>query len=206
MPSVQEFEQSIVTTRDRVDFALERITRAESRDELLGRMDEAADTIDAAAGDLDDVGAPRAYESEAGEPRRFPATARFRRPGNRRPNPAARLRGSPPRYSRVELRKLGQGEPRAGRSPPEGNPGRAPGTSLDRASEPRWSRSAVGIDQSPRIAWQRPCTAANRTRRRTAGDAQSASASACLCLRRSALRSRIRRGSGTGTAARRAFV
>ncbi len=66
MPSVQEFEQSIVATRDRVDFALERITRAQSRDELLGRMDEAADTIDAAAGDLEDVGAPRAYESEAG--------------------------------------------------------------------------------------------------------------------------------------------
>ena len=66
MPSVQEFEQSIVTTRDRVDFALERITRAESRDELLGRMDQAAATIDAAARDLDDVGAPRTYESEAG--------------------------------------------------------------------------------------------------------------------------------------------
>ena len=67
MPSVQEFERSIVATRDRVDFALARITKAQSRDELLGRMDEAADTIDAAAGDLGRVGTPRDYESEAGE-------------------------------------------------------------------------------------------------------------------------------------------
>lgn len=66
-PSVQELEQSVVATRDRVDFALERITRAQSRAELLGRMDEAADTIAAAAGDLEGVGAPKGYESEVGE-------------------------------------------------------------------------------------------------------------------------------------------
>jgi len=66
MPSVQEFERSIVATRDRVDFALARITRAESRDELLGRMDEAADTIDDAAGDLEGAGTPKAYEGEVG--------------------------------------------------------------------------------------------------------------------------------------------
>ncbi len=67
MPSVQEFERSIVATRDRVDFALERITRAESRDELLGRMDEAADTIDDAASDLEGVDTPKDYESEVGK-------------------------------------------------------------------------------------------------------------------------------------------
>jgi hypothetical protein len=67
MPSVQELEPSIVVTRDRVDFALARITRAQSRDELLARMDEAADTIDDAAGDLERVGTPRDYESEAGK-------------------------------------------------------------------------------------------------------------------------------------------
>jgi hypothetical protein len=61
--SVQEFERSIIATRDRVDFALARITRAQSRDELLGRMDEAADTIDDAARDLEGVGTPKAYES-----------------------------------------------------------------------------------------------------------------------------------------------
>jgi len=65
--SVQEFERSIVATRDRVDFALARITRAQSRDELLVRMDEAADAIDDAAGDLEGVDTPRDYESEAGK-------------------------------------------------------------------------------------------------------------------------------------------
>ena len=64
MPSVQEFEQSIVVTRDRADFALERITRADSEEELLARMDEAADTIDDAASDLEGVGSSKDYESE----------------------------------------------------------------------------------------------------------------------------------------------
>jgi len=67
MPSVQEFERSIGATRDRVDFALARITRAQSKDELLERMDEAADTIDGAASDLDGVETPKDYESEAGK-------------------------------------------------------------------------------------------------------------------------------------------
>ena len=66
-PSVQELERSIVATRDRVDFALARITLAQSRDELLGRMDEAADAIDDAAGDLEGVGSPNDYEREVGE-------------------------------------------------------------------------------------------------------------------------------------------
>ena len=61
--SVQELERSIIATRDRVDFALARITRAQSRDELLGRMDEAADTIDDAARDLEGVGTPKDFES-----------------------------------------------------------------------------------------------------------------------------------------------
>ena len=67
MPSVQELEQSIVATRDRVDFALARITRASSKDELLERMDEAADTIDDAASDLEGVGTPKDYESDVGK-------------------------------------------------------------------------------------------------------------------------------------------
>ena len=66
-PSVQEFERSIIVTRDRVDFTLAKITRAQSRDELLGRMDEAADTIDDAARDLEGIGTPQDYESEAGK-------------------------------------------------------------------------------------------------------------------------------------------
>jgi hypothetical protein len=64
-PSVPEFERSVVATRDRVDYALARITQAQSKDELLERMDDAASKIDAAAGDLDGAGSPMGYESEA---------------------------------------------------------------------------------------------------------------------------------------------
>ena len=64
-PSAQEFERSVNATRDRVDYALARITQAKSKDELLERMDEAAAEIDAAAGDLDGAGTPMGYESEA---------------------------------------------------------------------------------------------------------------------------------------------
>lgn len=64
--TVGEIEPSIVATRDRVDFALERVTRAQTRDELLARMDEAADTISASADDLEGVDIPKDYESEVG--------------------------------------------------------------------------------------------------------------------------------------------
>ena len=43
----------MVNARDRADFALGRLSQAQSLDELLSRMDEAAATIDDAAGDLD---------------------------------------------------------------------------------------------------------------------------------------------------------
>lgn len=65
-PTVEEYGRSLGSARDRVDFALERITQAGSRDELLERMDEAAATIDDAASDLGGVGAPRKVESETG--------------------------------------------------------------------------------------------------------------------------------------------
>lgn len=64
--TVGEIEPSIVATRDRVDFALERVTRAQTRDELLARMDEAADTISRSADDLEGVDIPKDYESEVG--------------------------------------------------------------------------------------------------------------------------------------------
>jgi uncharacterized membrane-anchored protein len=66
-PSVQELERSIVSTRDRVDFVLARITQAQSKDELLERMQEAAAAIEAAAGDLDRGGASTDYESDVAE-------------------------------------------------------------------------------------------------------------------------------------------
>lgn len=56
--SREEYQVAVVNARDRADFALARMTRATSLDELTTRLDEAAATIDDVAGDLDDVGAP----------------------------------------------------------------------------------------------------------------------------------------------------
>lgn len=64
-PSVQEFSDAVVLNRDRTDFALSRITRAQSQEELLTRMDEAATVIGKAAGELDKTGAPSEYQPEA---------------------------------------------------------------------------------------------------------------------------------------------
>jgi hypothetical protein len=65
--TVPELEQAVGLARDRTDFVLERITEAESEEELLARMDEAADTIDDAAGGVERVGAPDGFETEVNE-------------------------------------------------------------------------------------------------------------------------------------------
>jgi hypothetical protein len=64
-PTRAEFEQAVVSTVDRVNFALGRITQAQSEDELLNRMDEAAAAIDGAASDLEDAGAPELFADES---------------------------------------------------------------------------------------------------------------------------------------------
>jgi hypothetical protein len=64
-PSVQEFSDAVVLNRDRTDFVLSRITRAQSQEELLTRMDEAAVVIGKAADELDKTGAPSDYQPEA---------------------------------------------------------------------------------------------------------------------------------------------
>ena len=63
-PSVREYEAAVVSARDRTDYALARITRAQSKDELLNRMDEAEALIDKAADELADTGAPDAYAAD----------------------------------------------------------------------------------------------------------------------------------------------
>jgi hypothetical protein len=64
-PSVEEFSDSVVLNRNRTDFVLARITRAQSLEELFTRMDEAALTISKAADELEDTGAPSDYQPEA---------------------------------------------------------------------------------------------------------------------------------------------
>ena len=62
--TVAEYETAVVNSRDRIDFALGRLSRAQSVEELLERMDEAAAAIDGAARDLDDEGSPDTFEDE----------------------------------------------------------------------------------------------------------------------------------------------
>jgi hypothetical protein len=64
-PSVEEYSDAVVLNRNRTDFVLGRITRAQSLEELFTRMDEAALTISKAADELDDTGAPSDYQPEA---------------------------------------------------------------------------------------------------------------------------------------------
>jgi len=64
-PSVEEFSDAVVLNRNRADFVLGRITRAQSLEELFTRMDEAALTISKAADELEETGAPSDYQPEA---------------------------------------------------------------------------------------------------------------------------------------------
>ena len=59
-----DYAASVRAARDRVDFALARITQAQSQDEFLDRMDEAAKLIDQAASDLSQKGSAKGFESE----------------------------------------------------------------------------------------------------------------------------------------------
>jgi hypothetical protein len=61
--STADFQDLVVNTRDRVDFALSRTTQAESLDEFLNRMDEASAAVDSAADDLGDVKPPEKFAS-----------------------------------------------------------------------------------------------------------------------------------------------
>lgn len=62
--SAAEYQVAAVQARDRVDFALGRLSKAQSLDELLERMDEAAAAIDDAAGELDGQTPPDALADE----------------------------------------------------------------------------------------------------------------------------------------------
>jgi len=64
-PSAEAYSKAVILNRNRVDFALARITQAQSLDELYARMEEASTLIDKAAGDLDDEGAPDQFQPEA---------------------------------------------------------------------------------------------------------------------------------------------
>jgi hypothetical protein len=63
--SKEDYAEVVVSTRDRVDFALAQITVGEGTfEELVQRMEDAADLIDEAADDFDDAGAAQGFEDE----------------------------------------------------------------------------------------------------------------------------------------------
>jgi len=59
-----DYQASVVNARDRVDFALVRITRSQSTDELVERIDEASAVVGKTASDMDDVGVAEGFEGE----------------------------------------------------------------------------------------------------------------------------------------------
>jgi hypothetical protein len=56
-PTAAEIGRSVTASRDRVDGALERISEAQSQEDLLERMDEAAATLDQVSDDVEDLDA-----------------------------------------------------------------------------------------------------------------------------------------------------
>jgi hypothetical protein len=64
--SQDDYAEAVVSVRDRVDFALAQITTGTgSVEELIERMNNAADDIDAAADDFEDDGAAVGFEDES---------------------------------------------------------------------------------------------------------------------------------------------
>ncbi|MBA2740955.1 MAG: hypothetical protein H0U46_02980 [Actinobacteria bacterium] len=57
-----DYQANVVNARDRVDFALARITRSQSIDELIERVDEASAVLGKTASDLDDTGVAPGFE------------------------------------------------------------------------------------------------------------------------------------------------
>jgi hypothetical protein len=62
-----EYQVAAVRARDRIDFALGRLSKAQSLDELVERMDEAAAAIDDAGGALDDTTPPEGLADQHAE-------------------------------------------------------------------------------------------------------------------------------------------
>jgi hypothetical protein len=57
-----EYAQTVSSTRDRIDFALVRITKSQSEEELIERIAEASTAVGAAGDDLADAGVAEGFE------------------------------------------------------------------------------------------------------------------------------------------------
>jgi hypothetical protein len=68
MVSKEDYAEAVVSARDRVDFALAQITVGQGTfEDLVNRMEGAADRIDEAADDFDDAGVAQGFEDETQE-------------------------------------------------------------------------------------------------------------------------------------------
>ena len=65
--SKEEFQQDVVDARDRVDAGLAQVTKAGDFDELMSRLEIAADESGKAASDLGDADAPSALQEDKEE-------------------------------------------------------------------------------------------------------------------------------------------
>jgi len=63
-PTKAAYTAAVVAARDRVDAALVRITKSPTPQELIERIDEAADQADIAADGVEDVGAAPGFEQQ----------------------------------------------------------------------------------------------------------------------------------------------
>jgi crotonobetainyl-CoA:carnitine CoA-transferase CaiB-like acyl-CoA transferase len=57
-----DYQATVVNARDRVDFALVRITKSQSTDELVERIDEAAAVVGKTATDVEEAGVAEGFE------------------------------------------------------------------------------------------------------------------------------------------------
>jgi len=62
--STDEYQETVVSARNQVEFALGKIAKAQSIEELLGQLDEAADVVEASAGDLAEAGVADGFGDE----------------------------------------------------------------------------------------------------------------------------------------------
>lgn len=62
--SQADYQVTVTKARDRVDFALVRITRSDSEEELIERIEEASVVVGATAEDLDDAAVAEGFEDE----------------------------------------------------------------------------------------------------------------------------------------------
>jgi ABC-type transporter Mla subunit MlaD len=62
--SKDAYQQTVVNARDRVDFALARIGKSQSVDELIQRVNDASDTVGSAAAELDATKVASGFEND----------------------------------------------------------------------------------------------------------------------------------------------